>query len=582
VTSSEGRTADSSRVEVTLDEGPGSSDTHHPSTAPNGSPASVELSHRQILIIFSGLMLGLLLAALDQTIVTTALPTIVAKLHGGSHLAWVVTSYLLASTVTTPLYGKFSDLYGRKGVFQFAIVVFLVGSALSGLAQNMNQLILFRAVQGVGAGGLIALAMAIVGDIVSPRERGRYQGYFGAVFAFASATGPLAGGFIAQNLSWRWVFYINIPIGIVALVVTSSVLKLPFRRLDHRIDYLGALLLVAGVSSLLLVTELGGSQYPWDSAMIIGLLVAGVALIAVFISWERRVSEPLLPPRLFRSDIFNVASGMSFLQAMAMFGAIVFIPFYLQLAKGISPTTSGLLLLPFMAGLLVMSILSGNLVSITGRYKIFPITGAALTAIGMLLLTTLDAHSSNLRLGVFLAVLGGGMGMVMQNTVLATQNAVEVRHMGTATSSLLFFRSLGGVFGTALFGAVFVNRFNMWLPRLLPQSHGAGRIHASSSGLNITPKALRHLPLPVQHAVTESLVRALHTVYWVAVPFAALTLVLALRLREIRLRDTSALTTIEGAREDDGPPVEGNGSWSPSAVVATGGDAVEPRVARGG
>jgi EmrB/QacA subfamily drug resistance transporter len=488
-------------------------------------------------------MLGILLAALDQTIVTTALPTIVAKLHGGSHLAWVVASYLLASTVTTPLYGKFSDLHGRKGVFQFAIVIFLVGSALSGLAQNMNQLIAFRAVQGVGAGGLIAMAMAIVGDVVSPRERGRYQGYFGAVFAFASATGPLAGGFIAENLSWRWVFYINIPVGAVALVVTSSVLKLPFRRLPHRIDYLGALLLVGGVSALLLVTEWGGSQYPWHSPVIIGLLVAGGAFIAGFISWERRgASEPLLPPRLFRSDIFNVASGISFLQAMAMFGAIVFVPFYLQLAKGVSPTASGLLLLPFMAGLLVMSILSGNLVAITGRYKIFPITGSALTVLGMLLLTSLDAHSSNVRLGLFLAVLGGGMGMVMQNTVLATQNAVSVRDMGTATSALLFFRSLGGVFGTALLGAVFVNRFNTWLPRLLPGGHGPGHIRASSSGLNITPKALRHLPLPVQHAVTESLVRALHTVYWVGVPFAVVTVILALGLREIRLRDTIAMS----------------------------------------
>jgi EmrB/QacA subfamily drug resistance transporter len=527
------------------------------------------LSHRQVLIVFSGLMLGILLAALDQTIVATALPTIVANLHGGSHLAWVVASYLLASTVTTPLYGKFSDLHGRKGVFQFAIVVFLIGSALSGLAQNMNELIAFRAVQGVGAGGLIALAMAIVGDIVSPRERGRYQGYFGAVFAFASAAGPLAGGFIAEQFSWRWVFYINIPIGVVALVVTSSVLKLPFRRLQHSIDYLGAALLVAGVSALLLVTELGGSQYPWRSGIIISLLAAGAALIVAFVVWERRASEPLLPARLFRSDIFNVASGISFLQAMAMFGAIVFIPFYLQLAHGVSPTESGLLLLPFMAGLLVMSILSGNLVSRTGRYKIFPITGTMLTTLGMFLLTSLDARSSNLRLGVFLAVLGGGMGMVMQNTVLATQNALPVRDMGTATSALLFFRSLGAVFGTALFGAIFVNRFNMWLPRFLPKGHGTSHIKATSSGLNISPKALHHLAPPVRHAVTESLVRAIHTVYWVAVPFAALSVILAIGLREIRLRNTSALSM-----EEDGETArvaieaDGDGPSSHSLDIA--------------
>ena len=520
-----------------------------PSPAPNGAPATV-LTHRQVLVVFSGLMLGMLLAALDQTIVATALPTIVASLHGASHLAWVVASYLLASTVTTPLYGKFSDLHGRKGVFQFAIVVFLIGSALSGLAQNMNELIAFRAVQGIGAGGLIALAMAIVGDVVSPRQRGRYQGYFGAVFAFASAAGPLAGGFIAEHLSWRWVFYINLPVGAVALVVTSIVLRLPFRRVEHRIDYVGTAFLVTGVSALLLLTEWGGSEYPWRSGVIIGLLVAGVILIGALVIWERRVPEPLLPPRLFRSDIFNVAIGMSFLQAMAMFGAIVFVPFYLQLAQGVSPTDSGLLLLPFMGGLLTMSILSGNLVTRTGRYKVFPVVGSALTALGMWLLTTLTAHTSNVRLGVFLAVLGGGMGMVMQNTVLATQNAVAVRDLGTATSSLLFFRSLGAVFGTALFGAIFVNRFNSWLPKLVPRGGGTRRIHANGSGLNVTPHALHRLPVPVQHAVTESLVRALHTVYWAAVPFALITVFLALRLREIRLRDTTALSMAD----DQGAP----------------------------
>ena len=519
-------------------------------TASRAAPEST-LSHRQILVVFSGLMLGMLLAALDQTIVATALPTIVASLHGANHLAWVVASYLLASTVTTPLYGKFSDLHGRKGVFQFAIVVFLAGSALSGLAQNMNELIAFRAVQGLGAGGLIALAMAIVGDVVSPRQRGRYQGYFGAVFAFASAAGPLAGGFISEHLSWRWVFYINLPIGAVALVVTSIVLRLPFRRVEHRIDYVGTSLLVAGVSALLLVTEWGGSEYPWRSGVIIGLLAAGLVLIGALVAWERGASEPLFPPRLFRSDIFNVAIGVSFLQAMAMFGAIVFVPFYLQLAQGVSPTDSGLLLLPFMGGLLVMSILSGNLVTRTGRYKVFPVAGSVLTALGMWLLTTLNAHTSNVRLGVFLATLGGGMGMVMQNTVLATQNAVAIRDLGTATSSLLFFRSLGAVFGTALFGAIFVNRFNTWLPRLLPSGGAASHIHASASGLNISPAAVSRLPGAVHHAVTESLVRALHTVYWVAVPFAVLTIVLASLLREIRLRDTTALSVAE----DDGAGV---------------------------
>ena len=471
--------------------------------AANGAPGAMVLSHRQVMLVFGGSMLGMLLAALDQTIVATALPTIVANLHGESHLSWVVSAYLLASTVTTPLYGKLSDLYGRKGIFQFAIVVFLVGSALSGIAQNMTQLIAFRALQGLGAGGLLALAMAIIGDIVSPRERGRYQGYFGAVFAFASVTGPLAGGFIVDNLSWRWVFYINLPIGILALVVTSAVLKLPFRRLPHRIDYLGSFLLVAGASALLLVTVWGGSQYPWSSGVIIGLMFAGVALIAVFAWWERRVPEPLVPPRLLHNDIFNVSSAITFLQSMAMFGAIVFIPFYLQYADGVSATESGLLLLPLMAGLLALSITSGRLVTRTGRYKVFPMIGTVLMSLGIWLLTLLRAETSHLTMSVYLFVLGAGMGLVMQNMVLATQNGVEPRDMGTATSALTFFRSLGAVFGTALFGTIFFNRLNHWLTVLMPPaSHG--HIKASASGLNIPPQAMHTLPLTVQRAVAES------------------------------------------------------------------------------
>ncbi|HUY64675.1 MAG TPA: MDR family MFS transporter [Acidimicrobiales bacterium] len=500
------------------------------------------LSHRQVMLVFSGLMLGTLLAALDQTIVATALPTIVASLHGEEHLSWVVSAYLLASTVTTPLYGKVSDLLGRKGVFQFAIVVFLIGSMLSGLAQNMDELIAFRAVQGLGAGGLIALAMAIVGDIVSPRERGKYQGYFGAVFAVASIMGPLAGGLFTEHLSWRWVFYINMPVGLVALVVTSIVLRLPFRRQQHRIDYPGSLLLVGGVSALLLVTVWGGSQYAWSSPVIVGLILAGVALMACFVWWERRAEEPLLPPRLFRLDIFDVSSGISFLQAMAMFGAVIYIPFYLQLAHGVSPTVSGLLLTPLMGGMLVMSIVSGRLVSRTGHYRVFPIIGTVLMVIGMVLLTFLHAHTSELQMSIDLVLLGAGMGLVMQNTVLATQNAVEMRDMGTATSALTFFRSLGGVFGTAFFGAIFINRLNVWLPRLLPPGlRGAGHLQVSASGFNVSPQVIQKLPLPVRDAITGALVHAMDTVFWVAVPFSVLTFVLALLLREIRLRDTSGL-----------------------------------------
>ena len=504
------------------------------------------LTHRQVMLVFSGLMLGMLLAALDQTIVATALPTIVASLHGEEHLSWVVSAYLLASTASTPLYGKVSDLFGRKGLFQFAIVVFLVGSALSGLSQNMTELIVFRAVQGLGAGGLIALAMAIVGDVVSPRERGKYQGYFGAVFAFASVMGPLLGGLLTEHLSWRWVFYINLPIGAVALVVTTSVLRLPFRRMPHRIDLLGSGLLVAGVSALLLVTVWGGSQYPWASPVILGLLFGGAALIGLFVWWERRASEPVLPPRLFRLDIYNVSSGLSFLQAMAMFGAVIYIPFYLQIAHGVSLTVSGLLLTPLMAGMLVMSIVSGRLVTRTGRYRVFPIIGTAVMVAGMVLLTFLGAHTSYVQLSVDLVLLGAGMGLVMQNTVLATQNAVEVRDMGTATSALTFFRSLGGVFGTAFFGAIFVNRLNAWLPRLLPPGFHGGSVQATAGGFNVPPQVIDTLPAPVRNAITGAMVHAMDTVFLVAVPFAVLTFVLALLLREAPLRDTSGLMAGDG------------------------------------
>jgi EmrB/QacA subfamily drug resistance transporter len=504
------------------------------------------LSHRQVMIVFSGLMLGMLLAALDQTIVATALPTIVASLHGEEHLSWVVSAYLLTSTVSTPLYGKVSDLFGRKGLFQFAIVVFLIGSALSGLAQSMTQLIVFRAVQGLGAGGLIALAMAIVGDIVSPRQRGRYQGYFGAVFAFASIMGPLAGGLFTEHLSWRWVFYVNLPLGAVALAVTSSVLRLPFRRLQHRIDYLGALLLVAGASSLLLVMVWGGSQYSWSSPVIVGLATCGALLVAVFAWWERRATEPLLPPRLFRIDIFNVSSGISFLQAMGMFGAVIFLPFYLQIAHGVSPTVSGLLLTPLMGGMLVMSITSGRLVSRTGRYRIFPIAGTLVMVLAMVLLTFLGAHTSYGILSIDLALLGAGMGLVMQNTVLATQNAVDSRDMGSATSALTFFRSLGGVFGTAFFGAIFVNRLNAWLPRLLPPGlRGAAHVKASAGGFNVSPQVIDKLPVPVRDAITGAMVHAMDTLFLVAVPIAVVTFVLALLLRETHLRDSSGLFSAE-------------------------------------
>lgn len=539
-------------------------------TTQDATLARPQLSHRQVMVVMSGLMLGMLLAALDQTIVATALPTIVASLHGEEHLSWVVSAYLLTSTASTPLYGKVSDLLGRKGVFQFAIVVFLVGSALSGLAHSMTQLILFRAVQGLGAGGLIALAMAIVSDVVSPRQRGRYQGYFGAVFALASIMGPLAGGLFTEHLSWRWVFYVNLPLGVVALAVTSIVLRLPFQRLPHRIDYTGAALLMSGVTALLLVTVWGGSQYPWSSPVIIGLTLGGLVLVGTFVFWERRASEPLLPPRLFRLDIFNVSSGISFLQAMAMFGAVIFLPFYLQIAHGVTPTVSGLLLTPLMGGLLVMSIVSGRLITRTGRYRIFPILGTLIMVGGMALLTLLRSNTSYVQLSIDLTLLGAGMGLVMQNTVLATQNAVEVRDMGTATSALTFFRSLGGVFGTAFFGAIFVNRLNAWLPRLLPPNlRAVTHIQANAGGLNVSPATVAKLPAPVRHAVTGAMVHAMDAMFIVAVPLAVVTFVLALLLREVHLRESSGLASMIEA-------VEGAGAEPPGYATQALVEATEP------
>jgi EmrB/QacA subfamily drug resistance transporter len=502
---------------------------------PAASNPAQPLTHTQILVVLSGLMLGLFLAALDQTVVATALPTIVGELGGLDRLSWVVTAYLLAATASSPLYGKISDLYGRKQVFQFAILVFMAGSLLSGLAQDMTQLIACRALQGLGAGGLIVMSLTIIGDVVSPRQRGKYQGYMGAVFAVSSIAGPLLGGLFVDHLSWRWIFYINLPIGALALAVTAAVLHLPHSFTGvRRIDYLGAALLVAAVSAMLLVTVWGGSEYAWGSPTIIWLSVTAATLTVLFILRERVAPEPILPLRLFGNRVFSLTGAAGFIVGLAMLGGIVFLPLFLQVVTGASATASGMLILPLMSGVIVASIGSGRLITRTGRYKIYPVFGTALMVAGLALLSRMEADVSRLQSSLSMLVFGIGIGLVLQVLVLAVQNSVERRDLGTATSSGAFFRSLGGAFGTAIFGAIMTARLGHWLPRLLPE--GSGIDPATLMG---SPEHIRGLPPDVQSAVVDAFARSIGSVFLWAVPIAAVAFVIVVFLPEVPLRDTT-------------------------------------------
>ncbi|HEX7745112.1 MAG TPA: MDR family MFS transporter [Micromonosporaceae bacterium] len=502
------------------------------------------LRRGQILLLMSGLMTGMLLAALDQTIVGTALPTIVGELGGINHYSWVVTSYLLASTASTPLYGKMADLYGRRPVFLFSIGTFLVGSLLAGLSQNLTQLILTRGIQGLGAGGLLTLAFTIISDVVSPRERGRYQGLFGAVFGLSSVAGPLAGGYFAEH-NWRWIFYINVPLGIVAIVVCYRVMRLiPFRRRPHAIDWVGAALLVAWVSCLLLALSWGGNQYAWSSGTIIGLFVAGAVLAVLFVVQESRVREPILPLRLFRRATVALANGAGFVLGLVMFGSIIYVPLYLQIVKAASPTRSGLLMLPMMAGIIVTSVLTGRAMSRIGRYKWFPVAGSVTLVAGMLLFTRLHVSTSLWEASAYLVVIGVGLGLCMQSLILAVQNAVDLRDLGAGTSAATFFRSLGGSFGVAILGAVLSNQLTSGLAQRVPaavaQLPPAERAQVVTSGTqNISinePSRILALPGPLRLAIQESFVGSLHTVFLVTglVAIIAVAITLALPDRELR------------------------------------------------
>jgi EmrB/QacA subfamily drug resistance transporter len=512
-------------------------------TATIDRPAPGGLNSRRIWLILGGLLLGVLLAALDQTIVGTALPTIVGDLGGLNDLSWVVTAYLLTSTVSTPLWGKLGDLYGRKPLFQLAIVLFLIGSALAGLSWNMTALILFRAVQGLGGGGLAVLAQALIADVVPPRERGRYQGLFGAVYGVSSVLGPLLGGYIVDHLSWHWLFYVNLPIGALALVVTTLVLPAtPRRQQDVSIDYLGTVLVAAATTSLVLFTTLGGTSYAWASFQIIGLAVLGVLLVAGFVLAERRASDPVLPLRLFRNRTFTVCGVVGFVVGFAMFGSITYLPLYLQVIQGASPTESGLRMLPLLAGMLLTAIGSGQLITRWGRYKVFPIAGTAIFSVGLYLLSLMDEHTSNLTTSIYMFILGFGLGMVMQVLVIAVQNAVAYRDLGVATSGATFFRSIGSCFGTAVFGAIFSNHLSSNLAHALPA--GALPPGVNLSAAHSSPAALQHLPPAVRDALIHAYAMSLQPVFLVGALIGAVAFALSWLIPEAPLRETVKATDL--------------------------------------
>jgi len=517
----------------------------------DGDEVNSYLSHDQIVLVMFGLMSGLFLAALDQSIVGTALPRIVSDLGGLDHLSWVVTAYLLTSTAVTPLWGKISDLYGRRLIFQICITIFIVGSALCGLAQDMPQLIAFRALQGIGGGGLFAIVLSIIGDVIPPRERGRYQGYFGAVFGVSSVAGPLLGGWFTDGPGWRWIFYINLPVGLIAMFIIATFLKVPTTKREHSIDYLGAALIVAAVTSLLLYLNWAGDSYGWGTPTALMLPIGALLFTVLFIVVERRATEPILPPSLFANSIFTVGNIFIFLSGMAMFGALIFLPVYFQAVMGMSPTRSGLALLPAVIGIFLTSIGSGQLISRYGRYKIFPIIGASILVVALLLFSRIAVGTPYWQIAIYAFLFGAGLGFTMQTVVVAVQNSVPIRDMGSATGATTFFRNLGASIGTAVFGAVLGIRLTHYLAAEFAAVPGAASQTASIDTNDV--QAIQALQEPVKQMVLTAFTRAIDDVFLTGVPFAAAALIVAFFLKEIPLRTGRAPDEVPAGRPAAAP-----------------------------